>query len=232
MNRWLDACLPMDDDLSRKTNKDVRGNWFSLTHAQTQFTTDAKGSFTEKANFSEQLLDFLLERHRARENRNTEFFIDGFKNASVCRFFVPVWIFCCSRSTFINSNHQFHSCHSSGGRKLRYMSLETLIDVCHLNRLFCWCWSLDFSCFPTFFAHISLENQHHCPIFFSDWFLFKFDLSDQKNRSEINGFAMIDSCITKRWFAAMWRGWEEKTQHPMKFRFCESSICKVMMKRT
>lgn len=82
-------------------------------------------------------------------------------SASVCRLFVPVRIFCCIRSTFINSNDQFHSCHSNGGRKTSQHEFRNFnwcvpLEQTFLLILISWLPSL-----PTFFAHI--ENQHHFP---------------------------------------------------------------------
>lgn len=120
----------------------------TLMHRHNSWQTP-KAALQRKQSF--QKLHFPLKWHKAPENRNTEFFID-FNNAYVYKFFVLYGFSTATDQLLLIQTINFTHV-TRRGEKPRNMSLETLIDVCHLSRLFCWFWSLDFTYSLPHFLH-------------------------------------------------------------------------------
>lgn len=75
----------------------------------------------------------------------------------------------------------------------------TLIDVCHLNVVFSWFWSFDFSISSFCVVCHRMKNIH--VLFSFCWLIFLgSDLLSKQIFCDINGFSMIDSYITRIWF--------------------------------
>lgn len=86
--------------------------------------------------------------------------------------------------------------------------------------------------FGFFLVLINIKTKKlRCPIF-PDWFFLSLTFWHHRSWYEINGFAMIDSYITKIWFATrkLRRGSKNigKTQQKS-FDVCKSTINKIMM---
>lgn len=116
------------------------------------------------------------------------------------------------------SIHQYHSYHEASFRVLR-----TLIDVCHL--------SISLFLLILIFRLFLLFHHMKTTLSYFSWLIFlQCDLLAAQIFSEINGFVVIDSYITKIWFVTRQKANQKKCHKKHKLLMLQTRINKIMRK--